>query len=153
MLQPIEPIGKSDTIYTTWIIPVTLFTAIFLLTCTFSYSEGKETDDLDDTLQSWLDEGVCIYDDMRKIMNPEILPTDDKYYKEIKDHHLYFVEQLVKDRRRQRHFTRQASYIPGKHHIYQASIIHTRQLSYIPGKYHIYKASIIYTRLVSYIQG
>jgi hypothetical protein len=80
-----------DTVCTTWIIPVTLFSAIFLLTGVFSYSEEEETDDLDDTLQSWLDEGVCIYDDMRKIMNPEILPTDDYYYKEIKDHHLYFV--------------------------------------------------------------
>jgi hypothetical protein len=158
MLQPIEPIGKSDTIYTTWIIPVTLFTAIFLLTCTFSYSEGKETDDLDDTLQSWLDEGVCIYDDMRKIMNPEILPTDDKYYKEIKDHHLYFVEQLRERQEEAKAFyqasiihTRQASYIPGKYHTYKAIIIHTRQVSYIQGKYYIYKASIIYTRLVSYI--
>jgi hypothetical protein len=140
MLQPIEPIGKSDTIYTTWIIPVTLFTAIYLLTGTFSYSEGEETDDLDDTLQSWLDEGVCIYDDMRKIMNPEILLTDDKYYEEIKDHHLYFVEQLRERQNEAKAF-------------YQASIIYTRQVLNIPGNYHIYQASSIYTRQVSYIQG
>jgi hypothetical protein len=73
-------IKHTDTVYTRWIIPVTLFTAIFLLTGIFSYSEGEETDDLDDTLQSWLDEGVCIYNDMRKIMNPEILPTVLAWY-------------------------------------------------------------------------
>jgi hypothetical protein len=31
---------------------------------------------------------------MMKIMNPEILPTDDYYYQKIKGHHLYFVKQL-----------------------------------------------------------
>jgi hypothetical protein len=117
-----------------------LFSAIFLLTGIFSYSEEEETDDLDDTLQSWLDEGVCIYDDMRKIMNPEILPTDDKYYEEIKDHHLYFVEQLRERQNEAKAF-------------YQASIIYTRQVLNIPGNYHIYQASSIYTRQVSYIQG
>ena len=99
-----------------------MFTAIFLLTGIFSYSEGEETDDLDDTLQSWLDEGVCIYNDMRKIMNPEILPTDGEYYEKIKDHHLYFVEQLRERQEETKAF-------------YQASIIHTRQVSYIPGIY------------------
>jgi hypothetical protein len=99
-----------------------LFSAIFLLTGIFSYSEEEETDDLDDTLQSWLDEGVCIYDDMRKIMNPEILPTDDYYYQEIKGHHLYFTKLLHEGQEEANVF-------------YQASIIHTRQVSYIPGMY------------------
>jgi hypothetical protein len=72
---------------------------------------------------------------MRKIMNPEILPTDGEYYEEIKDHHLYFVEQLRERQEETKAF-------------YQASIIHTRQVSYI----NKYQAYIKYTRQVSYIQ-
>ena len=112
-----------------------MFSGIFLFTGNFSYNEEEETDDLDDTLQSWLDEGVCIYDDMMKIMNPEILPTDHYYYKEIKDHHLYFVKQLHEGEEKANTF-------------YQASIIYTRQGSYIPGKDPTYQANIIYTRQV-----
>jgi len=42
--------------------------------------------------------------------------------------------------------------MPGKYPMYKASI-YTRQVSDIPGKYHIYQASIIYTSQVSYIPG
>ena len=95
-----------------------MFSAILFCTGTFSHSEGEETDDNDDTLQSWLDEGVRIYNDMTNIMNPEILPTDHYYYKEIKDHHLYFVKQL---RERQEETDT----------FYQASIIYIQWRIYI----------------------
>ena len=98
-----------------------MFIAIFLFTGT-SYSKEEETDGLDITLQSWFDKGVRIYNEMRKIMNPEILPTDDYYYQKIKGHHLYFVKQLHEGQEEANAF-------------YQVSIIHTRQVSYIPGMY------------------
>ena len=129
-----------------------MFSAIFLFTGTFSYSNKEETGPLNVT---WLDEGVRIYDAITKKMNPEILPTDDYYYNKIKHHHLYFVKQLHEGEEKANTFyqvriiyTRLVSYTPGKYHIYQARIIYTRQGSYRPGKYHIYQAGIIYTRLV-----